>query len=140
MASERQVWARERSCGDEDGEEGCWVGFCCSSWNQHHGDRGTCCEKWHWHLCTDPSVLLAVWVSEIMLQQTQVATVIDYYNRWMQVTVPHAVPPNLLLWRLYSLPMADSLLQRLAVLIPNLSLPSCRSGQHCRRWQRHRWR
>ncbi|NXD80400.1 MUTYH glycosylase, partial [Halcyon senegalensis] len=26
----------------------------------------------------------AVWVSEIMLQQTQVATVIDYYNRWMQ--------------------------------------------------------
>ena len=26
----------------------------------------------------------AVWVSEIMLQQTQVATVIDYYKRWMQ--------------------------------------------------------
>lgn len=26
----------------------------------------------------------AVWVSEIMLQQTQVATVIDYYNRWME--------------------------------------------------------
>ena len=25
----------------------------------------------------------SVWVSEIMLQQTQVATVIDYYNRWM---------------------------------------------------------
>ncbi|KAK2898412.1 hypothetical protein Q8A67_009830 [Cirrhinus molitorella] len=25
-----------------------------------------------------------VWVSEIMLQQTQVATVIDYYNRWMK--------------------------------------------------------
>ena len=25
----------------------------------------------------------AVWVSEIMLQQTQVVTVIDYYNRWM---------------------------------------------------------
>ncbi|XP_048718211.1 adenine DNA glycosylase isoform X1 [Caretta caretta] len=25
-----------------------------------------------------------VWVSEIMLQQTQVATVIDFYNRWMQ--------------------------------------------------------
>jgi A/G-specific adenine glycosylase len=24
-----------------------------------------------------------VWVSEIMLQQTQVATVIPYYNRWM---------------------------------------------------------
>ncbi|CAH1243550.1 MUTYH [Branchiostoma lanceolatum] len=26
----------------------------------------------------------AVWVSEMMLQQTQVATVIDYYNRWME--------------------------------------------------------
>uniref|UniRef100_A0A3Q2ZHN0 Adenine DNA glycosylase n=1 Tax=Kryptolebias marmoratus TaxID=37003 RepID=A0A3Q2ZHN0_KRYMA len=26
----------------------------------------------------------AVWVSEIMLQQTQVATVKDYYNRWMK--------------------------------------------------------
>ncbi|CAL8269163.1 unnamed protein product [Arctogadus glacialis] len=26
----------------------------------------------------------AVWVSEIMLQQTQVATVIEYYNRWMK--------------------------------------------------------
>lgn len=28
----------------------------------------------------------AVWVSEVMLQQTQVATVINYYTRWMQVT------------------------------------------------------
>uniref|UniRef100_M3XKP7 Adenine DNA glycosylase n=1 Tax=Latimeria chalumnae TaxID=7897 RepID=M3XKP7_LATCH len=27
----------------------------------------------------------AVWVSEVMLQQTQVATVIDYYNKWMKV-------------------------------------------------------
>jgi len=26
----------------------------------------------------------SVWVSEIMLQQTQVATVIDYYNKWMK--------------------------------------------------------
>ncbi|XP_069794897.1 uncharacterized protein [Narcine bancroftii] len=26
----------------------------------------------------------AVWVSEIMLQQTQVATVINYYNKWME--------------------------------------------------------
>lgn len=26
-----------------------------------------------------------MWVSEVMLQQTQVATVIDYYTRWMQV-------------------------------------------------------
>ncbi|NXF50812.1 MUTYH glycosylase, partial [Oceanites oceanicus] len=31
-----------------------------------------------------PALLPAVWVSEIMLQQTQVATVVDYYNRWMQ--------------------------------------------------------
>lgn len=38
-----------------------------------------------------PVLLPAVWVSEIMLQQTQVATVIDYYNRWMQVTLPHRV-------------------------------------------------
>ncbi|CAG01442.1 unnamed protein product, partial [Tetraodon nigroviridis] len=28
--------------------------------------------------------IYAVWVSEIMLQQTQVATVIDYYNKWMK--------------------------------------------------------
>ncbi|KAH8878466.1 Adenine DNA glycosylase [Schistosoma japonicum] len=26
----------------------------------------------------------AVWVSEVMLQQTQVKTVVDYYNRWMK--------------------------------------------------------
>ncbi|XP_021366074.1 adenine DNA glycosylase-like isoform X2 [Mizuhopecten yessoensis] len=26
----------------------------------------------------------AVWVSEVMLQQTQVATVINYYNKWME--------------------------------------------------------
>ena len=26
----------------------------------------------------------AVWVSEIMLQQTQVATVIEYYNKWIE--------------------------------------------------------
>ena len=25
----------------------------------------------------------SVWVSEVMLQQTQVATVVNYYNRWM---------------------------------------------------------
>ena len=31
--------------------------------------------------------LFLVWVSEIMLQQTQVATVIDYYNKWMKVGV-----------------------------------------------------
>ena len=26
----------------------------------------------------------SVWVSEVMLQQTQVATVVDYYNKWMK--------------------------------------------------------
>src|SRR5512147_2938314 len=33
-----------------------------------------------WRGQTDP---YAVWVSEIMLQQTRVETVIPYYNRWM---------------------------------------------------------
>lgn len=34
---------------------------------------------------TDPNKrAYAVWVSEIMLQQTQVATVKDYYTRWME--------------------------------------------------------
>ena len=32
---------------------------------------------------TDPSAY-RVWVSEIMLQQTQVATVVPYFERWMQ--------------------------------------------------------
>ncbi|CAH8851845.1 unnamed protein product [Trichobilharzia szidati] len=33
----------------------------------------------------DPNIRgYAVWVSEVMLQQTQVKTVIDYYNRWMK--------------------------------------------------------
>ncbi len=34
-----------------------------------------------WRRTRDP---YAVWVSEIMLQQTQVATVIPYYERWME--------------------------------------------------------
>jgi A/G-specific adenine glycosylase len=34
-----------------------------------------------WRRADDP---YAVWVSEVMLQQTQVATVIDYYNRFMK--------------------------------------------------------
>lgn len=41
---------------------------------------------------TDPNNrAYAVWVSEIMLQQTQVATVKDYYTRWMDKwpTVEH---------------------------------------------------
>ncbi len=34
-----------------------------------------------WRGVEDP---YAVWVSEVMLQQTQVATVIDYYRRWLE--------------------------------------------------------
>ncbi|KAJ0032367.1 hypothetical protein NQD34_002448, partial [Periophthalmus magnuspinnatus] len=30
------------------------------------------------------TLLFSVWVSEIMLQQTQVVTVIDYYNKWIK--------------------------------------------------------
>lgn len=71
-----------------------WAGCCCSACDWYWGGHSPCCEgcRWHWHLCSDPWVLPAVWVSEIMLQQTQVATVIDYYNRWMQVSTPHGVP------------------------------------------------
>lgn len=42
---------------------------------------------WRTLALTEPDVNIrtyAVWVSEVMLQQTQVATVIDYYNRWMK--------------------------------------------------------
>lgn len=35
--------------------------------------------------------LFLVWVSEIMLQQTQVATVIDYYNKWMKVELIRSI-------------------------------------------------
>lgn len=34
-----------------------------------------------WRQTTDP---YAIWVSEVMLQQTQVKTVLPYYERWMQ--------------------------------------------------------
>ncbi|MCA9921328.1 MAG: A/G-specific adenine glycosylase, partial [Anaerolineales bacterium] len=33
-----------------------------------------------WRRTQDP---YAIWVSEIMLQQTQITTVIPYYKRWM---------------------------------------------------------
>src|SRR4249920_1656090 len=41
-----------------------------------------------WRRTTDP---YAIWVSEIMLQQTQVKTVIPYYVRWLATlpTVQH---------------------------------------------------
>ena len=34
-----------------------------------------------WRKNQDP---YRIWISEVMLQQTQVSTVIPYYNRWMQ--------------------------------------------------------
>ena len=34
-----------------------------------------------WRLTKDP---YAIWISEIMLQQTQVDTVIPYYQKWMK--------------------------------------------------------
>ncbi|XP_040896323.1 adenine DNA glycosylase [Toxotes jaculatrix] len=42
---------------------------------------------WRTLAVTEPDLNIrtyAVWVSEIMLQQTQVATVKDYYNKWMK--------------------------------------------------------
>lgn len=35
-------------------------------------------------LSAQPHTHAQVWISEIMLQQTQVVTVIPYYNKWMQ--------------------------------------------------------
>lgn len=42
-------------------------------WDTHHADLP-------WRQTKDP---YAIWVSEIMLQQTQITTVIPYYERWM---------------------------------------------------------
>lgn len=42
---------------------------------------------WRTLACTekDPNVRgYAVWVSEVMLQQTQVSTVTDYFHRWLE--------------------------------------------------------
>lgn len=46
------------------------------SWWDSHGRKNL-----PWQIDRNP---YRVWVSEIMLQQTQVATVIDYFQRWMQ--------------------------------------------------------
>ena len=45
-----------------------------SEWDSGHAD-------WPWRANNEP---YAVWVAEVMLQQTQIATVIPYYQRWMQ--------------------------------------------------------
>jgi A/G-specific adenine glycosylase len=44
-------------------------------WYREHG------RELPWRRSPDP---YAVWVSEVMLQQTQVATVLSYYERWMR--------------------------------------------------------
>lgn len=42
-------------------------------WDEGHADHP-------WRLQRDP---YAIWIAEVMLQQTQIATVIPYYERWM---------------------------------------------------------
>lgn len=74
----------------------------------------------------------AVWVSEVMLQQTQVATVIDYYTRWMQVmpgTGELARPQQ-------RLPPSPSFL---TLFLFRLSWV-CRSGQRYKTWPVLPWR
>ena len=46
-----------------------------------------------------------VWVSEIMLQQTQVATVVNYYNKWMKVIFTSAASLDKLLELLFGVPI-----------------------------------
>lgn len=43
-------------------------------WDAGHAD-------WPWRQTRDP---YAIWVAEIMLQQTQIATVLPYYQRWLE--------------------------------------------------------
>ncbi|MFN9480230.1 MAG: A/G-specific adenine glycosylase, partial [Betaproteobacteria bacterium] len=45
-------------------------------WHARHGRRGL-----PWQGSRDP---YRVWLSEVMLQQTQVATVLAYYGRFLQ--------------------------------------------------------
>lgn len=48
-------------------------------------------------------VAYAVWVSEVMLQQTRVQTVIDYFNRWMEKwpTIHHLAQATIEVWFLH---------------------------------------
>ena len=46
------------------------------AWFDQHGRKDL---PWQ-----QPRTAYRVWVSEIMLQQTQVSTVIPYFERWMQ--------------------------------------------------------
>lgn len=86
----------------------------------------------------------AVWVSEVMLQQTQVATVIDYYTRWMQVTPgkegeghepdPRESPA-------FGVGVKKVSSTSLDFELAPFCLPSSyRSGQRCRTWPGLPWR
>ncbi len=46
-----------------------------------YGRSTTAHAKLPWRGALDP---YPIWISEVMLQQTQVATVVDYYHRWLQ--------------------------------------------------------
>jgi hypothetical protein len=47
-------------------------------WRRKHGEVGD--EDWE----SKEKRAYEVWVSEVMLQQTRVTSVIEYYNRWME--------------------------------------------------------
>ena len=52
-----------------------WLRLALLAWyDEHH-------RQLPWRASRDP---YAIWVSEVMLQQTQVVTVLDYYARWME--------------------------------------------------------
>src|SRR5438093_3944274 len=73
-----------------------------------------------WRRTRDP---YAIWISEIMLQQTQVKTVIRYWERWMRVlpdvrTLARAAPERVLkLWEGLGYYTRARNLQRAAQLI-----------------------
>jgi A/G-specific adenine glycosylase len=56
-------------------------------WDAGHAD-------WPWRQRRDP---YAIWVAEIMLQQTQIATVLPYYERWLEryPTIQHLAQASL---------------------------------------------
>lgn len=51
----------------------------------------------------------AVWVSEIMLQQTQVATVVNYYEKWMKV-------------HMYSLDLNIIVMENVLIILENINI------------------
>ena len=67
----------------------------CSHWWDQHGRKDL---PWQ-----HPRTPYRVWVSEIMLQQTQVATVIPYFNRWMERLSGHFRPGLKRHWMMFCL-------------------------------------